>query len=186
MANHGNTGDERSHDVTLAKPFAFLSLFVTFFLAFYAAYSLLPDSLLRDVVYHHGICQVGAQAINLFAPGEATRAVANTIASDRVILEIVRGCDGIGSMSLLLAAVLAFPTHWKCRIIGLIAGTAIAYAINQARIVVLYFVAADHPSLFTPMHTYYLPMFSVLLYIVLFATWTHIASPLRWTRDNSA
>ena len=155
----------------LRYPMVFLLLFTVFYIAMYGGYFLLPDAVLRDIFYHHGICDISAMAINLIVPGENATAVDNTIRSQRAILEIVRGCDGAGAMFLLLAAILAFPAPWKLKIIGFFLGALLAYAINQTRIVALYFVVAENPAWFTALHTFYLPTFVVLLYAALFGAW---------------
>ncbi len=160
-------------------PIVFLLLFTVFYIAMYGGYFLLPDAVLRDIFYHYGICDISAMAINLIVPGENAVAVDNTIRSQRAILEIVRGCDGAGAMFLLLAAILAFPASWKRRAIGLLLGALLAYAINQARIVALYFVVAEHPAWFTALHTFYLPTFVVLLYAALFGAWTFVLTRYR-------
>lgn len=167
------------HQITLRHPMVFLGLFTLVFCVLYAAYFFLPDSVLREVIYHYGICQVGADTINLLVPAESVNAVGNTIASPRAVLEIVRGCDGAGAMFLLVAAIVAFPASWWHKLVGLVGGLLLAYAINQLRIVALYFVVAYQPGWFTPLHTFYLPTLVVLLYCVLFGVWAYAASGKR-------
>ena len=158
-------------EVQLRHPGLFVGLFAVMFCGLYALYVLVPDSLLRDLVYHQGICVVGADVINLVAPAEQASAVGNTIVSQRAILEIVRGCDGAGAMFLLIAAVLAFPAGWKAKLGGLLGAVLFAYAVNQARVVTLYFVTAYRPELFTALHTFDLPTLVVLLYCIAFGAW---------------
>lgn len=155
------------------RPVIFLIWFSLLFGAMYAGYFFVPDSFLRDVVYHHGICAIGADMVNLIVPGEDAVAIDNTIASEWAILEIVRGCDGAGALFLLLAAVIAFPTSIAAKGIGVFAAILFGYLVNQFRIVTLYFVAAYQPDWFTLLHSYFLPMLVILLYAVAFAFWAN-------------
>ena len=173
------TDATRADELQLQHPGLFVALFALFFCLLYGIYFLVPDNLLRDVIYHHGICTIGADTINLLAPGENASAVANTIVSQKAILEIVRGCDGAGAMFLLIAAVLAFPARWRHRLLGLVGAIIFAYLVNQLRVVVLYFVTAYEPGWFTPLHTFYLPTLVVLLYCIAFGAWVFHATGRR-------
>ena len=55
---------------------------------------------------------------------------------------VVPDCGAIPSMSIFLAAVLAFPTGWARRLVGAIGGLGILYAINILRLATLGVVGA--------------------------------------------
>ena len=56
--------------------------------------------------------------------------------------QVVPDCGAIPSISIFLAAVLAFPTLLVYRLIGVVAGTGILYAINIARLSTLAYIGA--------------------------------------------
>ena len=154
----------------------FLVLFLAIYSLLYLGYMKLPDSVLREVVYPLGIGQVCALSINLVAPDEAVRVEGNLVGSSRAALEIVRGCDGIGTLLLVAAAVLAFPASAAKKAMGLMLGFVVVYVINIVRISGLYFVAAHRPDWFLPVHTYFAPTLIIVLCCVFFVLWaSHVA-----------
>ncbi|MDA8019751.1 MAG: exosortase H [Thermoanaerobaculia bacterium] len=68
-------------------------------------------------------------------------------------VNIRNGCNGIETMVIFLAAVLAFPAPWKARIIGLVFGSIAIQAINLVRVVALFFTGAYFPKFFDSSHT---------------------------------
>lgn len=55
---------------------------------------------------------------------------------------LVPDCGAIPSMSIFLAAVLAFPVPWRRRVFGIAAGLPILYGVNVARLACLAHVGA--------------------------------------------
>ncbi len=55
---------------------------------------------------------------------------------------LVPECGAIEIMAIFLAAVVAFPTLWRKRFVGIIVGTPIMYAVNIFRLSVLAIVGA--------------------------------------------
>ena len=55
---------------------------------------------------------------------------------------LVPECGAIEIMAIFIAAVIAFPASWKKRIIGIVAGTPIMYAVNIFRLSVLAIIGA--------------------------------------------
>lgn len=157
-------------------PLRFLLLFVTIYCVLEAGYFALPDAFLRDFVYRQGIVTVSADIIHLLAPRETVVVEANRLLSGTLSLEVVRGCDGAGAAFLMMAAMLAYPAGWRRRLIGVAAAVALVWAMNQVRIVGLYFVGAHHPSWFTPIHSYVAPTLMIALAASFFTAW------LAWVR----
>lgn len=65
-------------------------------------------------------------------------------------------CTGSDAMALTLGAILAFPTSWRSRLIGCLAGLGLLTAANTARIGTLSVVAHNRP-LFDLLHVYLWP-----------------------------
>ncbi len=131
---------------------------------------LVPNDLLHDSVFHYGLTVPSVALVEAISPTTDARAVANNIVSTRATLEIVRGCEGAGTMFLLAAAILAFPSTWARRIAGLALGLGIVHALNLARIVFLYFVVAYREPWFLIAHTYVAPL-AVLAAVAAFFGW---------------
>ncbi len=59
---------------------------------------------------------------------------------------LIPECGAIEIMAIFLAAVLAFPTLWRKRLIGLVAGLPIMYGVNVFRLTVLALIGAVDKS----------------------------------------
>lgn len=154
-----------------------LALFFGIYGVFHFAYFTIPNEVLSDVVYFHGLGVVAAKAINAVAPAEAVAAVQNHIRSNTADLEIVRGCDGAGALFLVVAAVLAFPAPIKNKCVGVLSSIALMYFLNLLRICSLYFIIAYHPAWFTAVHVYLAPTLIIVLACLFFAWWAVSAVP---------
>jgi len=149
------------------------------YVVLYAAYILVPDSLLRNQIYFHTLTVPAAQIIHWLAPAELVRAEQNLLTSSRATLEIVRGCDGSGALFLLLAAIATFPARPRAKLIGAGLGTLIIFTLNLQRIVALYFIQAYHPRWFLPVHLYAAPILLVIAVALWFLYWTALVAAAR-------
>lgn len=154
-----------------ARPFWFLIAFAAAYVVGHVGYYAIPDQVLREVVIHFGIVVPSTAAIDLVAPAERVVAQGHMLVSPRATLEVVRGCDGIGTALLLAAAIVAFPGGWSRKLGGLALGLALVYVANLVRIVGLYFVVAYRGDWFQFLHTYLVPVAFVALVAVFFAWW---------------
>ncbi len=57
-------------------------------------------------------------------------------------IEIIPDCGAIPSISIFLAAVIAFPTLIRHRVVGVVVGTVVLYAINVGRLATLMYIGA--------------------------------------------
>lgn len=146
-------------------------LFVGCYVLLDYAYFNIPFETFINVIYYHGIVTVCADLINMVAPFEKVLPQLNHLISSNANLEIVRGCDGAGVLFLVISAILAFPSKLSWKLVGLILGISIIYAVNLLRISTLYFVIAYHPEWFQFIHTYVAPTLMVLLGCFYFAWW---------------
>jgi exosortase family protein XrtM len=153
-------------------PATFLLLFAVFYGLFYAAYFAVPDRLLVREVYEPTLVAPAGVLVNLISASEQATWADNRLQSRRAILDVVRGCDGIGLLLLLTAAVLAFPAPWRLKLVGVLGGWLVMYLLNLARIVGLYFVVAYQGAWFIPLHTLLIPGALVLLGGLYFHLWT--------------
>jgi exosortase family protein XrtM len=148
------------------------------FMIFVGCYALLnygyfkiPDDLFMKVIYYHGVVTICADLINMIAPLEQVLAQQNHLLSAKANLEIVRGCDGAGVLFLVVSAIIAFPSTWRRKLIGLLLGIGLIYLLNLLRISILYFVIAYRPDWFQLIHVYLAPTLMVLVGCCYFAWW---------------
>ena len=89
--------------------------------------------------------------------------------------QLVPDCGAIPSISIFLAAVIAFPTLLLYRVIGVVAGTVILYAINVARLTMLAYIGAidwrSGGKWFNFVHEYVWQGIFVIFVVVVWMAW---------------
>jgi exosortase/archaeosortase family protein len=81
---------------------------------------------------------------------------------------VVDDCNGLSSLGLFLAFVLAYPGRWQRRMWFIPAGLAFIFAINAARILTLVLVQRYAEQWFDPLHQYGT---AFLYYLAIFGLW---------------
>jgi len=96
---------------------------------------------------------VDFQILSLFT--DRVTMTRNVLTFDRFSVEVVLECVGIMEMVILSASILAFPTSWGKRAIGLLIGLPMIYAFNLLRIIVLLLAGRFYPAVFDFLHVYF-------------------------------
>lgn len=157
------------------NPLLFLVIFAAIYGLMYGAYFAVPDRILVNEVYEPVIVAPAATVLNVIAPEENVSFKNNRLSSSRAVLDVVRGCDGIGLLLLLTAAMLAFPSPLRLKALGIATGLLLMYVLNLVRIIILYFIVAYHGDWFIPLHTLFIPGALVLVGGLYFHLWTNLA-----------
>jgi len=150
---------------------------LAYFGAQLALYFLVPDAVLKEMLYPSLFGEPTATVIGWHWPEEAVAAASNRLSSPRAVLEIVRFCDGSGVLFLVTAAVLAFPASWRDRVLGVLLGAALVYALNLLRLGGLYFIAAYRHAWFQALHTYFVPTLMIVLVALFYLGWLARVAP---------
>jgi exosortase H (IPTLxxWG-CTERM-specific) len=152
------------------KPLRFLTLFVLIFATCYLLFGVIPRVRLGVInSYTEFLAKAVAAFINLFGAGAAANGA--LVYSPRYSMDIAMGCDGVEASCLYLAGVLAFPTSWRARLIGLAIGVPLIQAINLARLVGLYYVGMCFPSVADQIHDYVAQTIVILLSTAILIFW---------------
>ncbi len=152
----------------------FLGLMALFFLA--VAPKPMNDALVEP--FTSLVARAGGTACRLF--GEPTEMRGTAIVSPRFSVNIRNGCNGLETMFIFGAAVLAFPAPWKVRLLGLLGGFAGIQLINLVRIVSLFYIGIHFPKLFEESHIVVWQVIVVLGGVALFLLWAgRFALPAR-------
>ena len=152
------------------KQLRFQGLFVLIFAACYLLFGVLPRVRLGVInPYTEFLAKAVAAVINLFGAG----AVANgaLVYSPRYAMDIAMGCDGVEASCLYLAGVVAFPTSWRAKLVGLAFGVPLIQAINLTRLVGLYYVGMYLPSVADQIHDYVAQTIVILLSTAILIFW---------------
>lgn len=149
-----------------------------FVLTFLFVFSILQGIMLKSegtlierIVIDRATVGVAALLIERLFPRDQVRASGPAIQSERVRLNVLRGCEGTEAMFLLIAAVVAYPAPWRTRLYAIAIGCAAAYGLNQLRILLLYMTVRDLRQYFELMHGYIAPTFTIVAIVVYFMLW---------------
>jgi exosortase H (IPTLxxWG-CTERM-specific) len=152
------------------KRLAFLAKFFVLLAAFYVVISQRwVDAHVIDP-FTRGVGSAAASVLRL--AGDPVERRGTLLASRSFAVEIKNGCNGIEAMLVLVAAILAFPAGAASRAAAIAAGIAIIQLLNLLRVVVLFVVGRDYPSLFETFHVIVGQSVIFLVSIGLFALWS--------------
>src|SRR5215510_8697221 len=135
-----------------SKALKFLILFALIFGVCYFLFGIAPgvrNGVIRP--YTEFLARTVARILGVLGEKGAT-ATATVVSTDRFSLSIAMGCDGVEAAALFLAGVLAFPTTWRAKLIGLAFGIPLIHLANLARLVGLYYAGVWVPSVVEQVH----------------------------------
>jgi exosortase/archaeosortase family protein len=104
-------------------------------------------------------------------------------------IEIVPDCTPLMPTAALWIAILAFPSPWPRRLLGLAAGAAALWLYNLARILALVPVLRFRPRWFDFIHIYLWQTMTLLVVFAIFLVWLGVpfrASGPRGARAEAA
>jgi exosortase family protein XrtM len=156
-------------------PWKRLLAFVLLFTAMYVALSQTWDDGLSRWIIDLATVRPAAW-IARHVTGEADILAAGShLTSPSASINVLNGCEGSDVLMLLASALLAAPAPWRDKLLGLAAGTAFVFALNQVRVLALYFALRDHRAWFGLLHGLIAPLAVVVLVATFFLAW------VRWT-----
>ncbi|MEQ6308604.1 exosortase H [Delftia acidovorans] len=95
-------------------------------------------------------------------------------------VSIEAGCNGLEAYIVLFAAVMAFPSSWRQKLAGLLAGFVAVQAINVLRVISLFYLGQWSTTAFNFAHEYLwqaLIMLDVLVFWLLWVRWSGRKAP---------
>ena len=81
---------------------------------------------------------------------------------------IAPGCDGIEAVIILVSAILAFPSPWKHKLVGIVLGFIAIQALNLVRIISLFYMGQWSQTMFDWFHLY---LWQALIVLDALAVW---------------
>jgi len=131
----------------------YILLFGLIFLAAYFLVGVTPGVRTGILKPYTGVlARVVTFIVNLFGSGAV--ATGTLVQSNRFSMDVAMGCDGVEACCFFLAGVLAFPTAWRAKAIGLGLGIPLIQVINLGRLVGLFYAGTYLPSLEEELHVY--------------------------------
>lgn len=143
--------------------------FVAAFGALALGYAALADSAVSRVVIETLTVQPAAALLAWLAPWTEAVALGPRLTSPAGGINVLNGCEGTDLLFLVIAALLAAPLSWRARAIGLLVGLALVFAVNQLRLIALFFAVRAAPAYFPALHGVVLPLLIVAIVALWFA-----------------
>jgi exosortase H (IPTLxxWG-CTERM-specific) len=157
--------------VTYVRPFRFVLIFA-FCVVFAFGVLLTPPVQFLDGALSRALVAV-SHALIIVCGGHATRDDAILRAPGGFGVEMRDGCNAINVTILLWSAILAFPAHWKTKMLGLVAGSLILQLFNIVRFVSLFYLGQFSLTWFDFAHAYLWESLLMLDTMVLFWLWVN-------------
>ncbi len=155
--------------------------FALVFMALQAGWEAARGTWIERLWVHELTVRSATVAINLLTPEVGASAKDTRIVARGGGLNVLFGCEGTDVVFLLTAAFLVFAMPWRMRLAGLLLGLVWAFALNQVRIVALFYAFRADKGLFDLLHTTAAPLLMVLLTGLFFHWWlsrSHRHEPL--------
>lgn len=148
---------------------AFLLKFVVLLVLFFAATA--PKAMNDAFVepFTAAVANVGGHAARLF--GEDTTMIGTAIVSPRFAVNVRTGCNGLETIYIFFAGVLAFPAPWGRKLVGLAGGFLAIQLLNVVRIVSLFYIGVYFPKHFEDSHIVIWQAVVILFGVALFLVW---------------
>lgn len=125
-----------------------------------------------------GVARASGATLQLL--GQDVTREGTVLRSPRFAVNIENGCNGIETMLIFMAAVLAFPASWRSRLAGLALGLVAIQGVNLVRVVALFLTGAYFPAFFDASHTVIWQTLVILSGVLLWLLWaSRFALPAR-------
>ena len=114
------------------------------------------------------LAQVSAFLIKLFDNDVISYGIVIQSQSNGFAVAIAPGCDGIEAVIILVSAIMAFPSPWKHKFIGIGIGFLAIQALNLVRIISLFYMGQWDKTWFDWFHLY---LWQALIVLDALAVW---------------
>ncbi len=114
---------------------------------------------------------VDYQLLGLFSDQVSRRDT--TVTLDGFAVRVITECTGLFEAVILISAILAYQARWSERLIGIVLGTLVLYAINVLRIAFLLIVGNWAPDFFDFAHVYFWQTLLVVFITAIWLVWIH-------------
>lgn len=149
-------------------PLLLVTIFLVVFFALQYGWEMSRGSHFEQVVIDQATVAPAAWVINTLTPDQDVMAQEHRLVSSEGSLNILNGCEGLETLFLLIAAIMAYPFTWRVRMQGLGLGLPLVFVLNQARIVLLWYAFLHDRMLFDMLHGIVVPLLLVAACLLFF------------------
>lgn len=145
-----------------------LLIFLAVFFSLQYAWEMSRDTAIEQLFIDELTVRPAAWIIDRMWPSYQVRAEGHRLVAAAGRLNILNGCEGLETLFLLAAAFIAYPFSWRTRVLGLLGGTVLVFALNQTRIIALWYAFLHDRAWFGVLHGTVLPVLLVAACLVFF------------------
>ncbi len=111
----------------------FGAIFAVIVLALFAGELTPPGQMYVVDPWTSSVAQAATWVAKAFDSNVAVRGATMYSTTNGFAVSILAGCNGLEAMIVLIAAILAYPSPWKHRLVGIVAGVAAIQVLNLVR-----------------------------------------------------
>ena len=131
------------------------------------------------------IAKISVFIIQFFDPQVVSRGIEVWTQNYSFGIAIKAGCNGVEAVIVLIAAIIAFPSTIKAKIIGIISGFLAIQFMNLLRIISLFYIGQWNQNAFEWAHLYIWQVLIMLDVLVVFLVWLRFLTPRISTESNN-
>ena len=151
--------------------FRFFTVFLTIQLALFAAELTKPVQQAVVVPFTESIAALSAWLVTMLDSGVVSQGIVLRDVDSGFAVAIQAGCNGVEATIVLIAAMLAFPSPWRWKFIGIGVGFIAIQFMNLLRIITLFYLGQWNHTAFEWAHLYIWQALIMLDVLVVFLIW---------------
>lgn len=149
----------------------FFLLFIVIQLTLFGIELLKPVQDALVIPWTSTLARISAGLLQFFDPDVHSYGVVIQSLKNGFGVSIQPGCNGVEACIILIAAMLAFPSPWKAKLIGIALGIVAVQAVNVLRVISLYYLGQWDMDVFEFAHLYLWQALIMLDVLVVWLIW---------------
>jgi len=122
--------------------------------------------------YLHILAEITGAMLSLF--GFVVSVAGTMVSGSNFSMSVAYGCDGLEPTFLFVVVVAAFPSSWKKKMVGILAGISILFCLNIIRLITLFLTGVYKREYFELMHIEIWQALFIICALLLFVLWVGI------------
>lgn len=156
----------------------FFILFMIFLLVSFVGELATPVQERFIIPFTEAIAHISAGLIQFFDAKVIFRGVEIINSGNGFAVSIQAGCNGVEASLVLIAAILAFPSSWRAKLLGIVIGFLSVQILNILRIISLFYLGQWNYDVFNWAHLYIWQALIMLDVLIVFLVWLKFSSRL--------
>ena len=149
----------------------FFIIFLVIQVGLFAAELTKPIQKAVVIPFTEGIAAISAWLVKAFDDGVVASGIVIRDLDSGFAVSIQAGCNGVEATIVLIAAMVAFPSPWKMKLIGIAVGFVAVQAMNLVRIISLFYLGQWNMTAFEWAHLYVWQALIMLDVLIVFLIW---------------